>query len=97
MTTHGSQSFKKQRPLLPSAIPTRTHLEVSETNGAHFIAMEFIDGDSLTTIMSLDKNSLGAPLAFLSQVAEGLAKAHGTGIVHRNLEPDNIREFRAQG
>src|SRR5262249_15558493 len=29
-------------------------------------------------------------LKYLQQVAEALAKAHGTGIVHRDLKPDNI-------
>lgn len=64
--------------------------EVGETNGTHFIAMEFIDGDTLATKMTRDKSPLGTLLGFLSQVAEGLAKAHGAAIVHRDLKPDNI-------
>ncbi|MFL6276525.1 MAG: protein kinase domain-containing protein [Blastocatellia bacterium] len=71
--------------------PNIAHIyEVGEANGAHYIAMEFIDGDTLTTSAQRDKYSLGTLLKYLSQVAEGLAKAHAAAIVHRDLKPDNI-------
>lgn len=64
--------------------------EVGEASGTHFIAMEFVDGDTLTARMHRERDSLGALLTFLLQVAEGLAKAHSAGIIHRDLKPDNI-------
>jgi len=71
--------------------PNIAHIyEVGEADGAHFIAMEFVDGDTLTMRMHRERNSLSALLKFLLQVAEGLAKAHSGGIVHRDLKPDNI-------
>ena len=73
--------FRKQKPLPLSAIQTsRTH-EVGEVDGSHFIAMEFVDGDTLTAKLHRQKSTLGTPLKFLSQVAEGLAKAHSRGII----------------
>jgi eukaryotic-like serine/threonine-protein kinase len=71
--------------------PNIAHIyEVGETDGSHFIAMEFVDGDTLTTKLHGEKSNLSTLLKFLSQVAEGLAKAHNAGIVHRDLKPDNI-------
>lgn len=71
--------------------PNIAHIyEVGEADGTHFIAMEFVDGDTLTAKIARDKNPLSTLLKFLSQVAEGLAKAHAAGIVHRDLKPDNI-------
>lgn len=71
--------------------PNIAHIyEVGEVDGNHFIAMEFVDGDTLTTKLHREKSTLSTLLKFLSQVAEGLAKAHAAGIVHRDLKPDNI-------
>src|SRR5215216_5426501 len=67
-----------------------TIYEIGEADGTHYIAMEFVDGDTLTTSMHRGKSSLSTLLKYLSQVAEGLAKAHAAGIVHRDLKPDNI-------
>src|SRR5437016_8022624 len=58
--------------------------------GMHFIAMEFIDGVTLSEKIHRDKAPLQKLLKYLTQVAEGLSKAHAAGIVHRDLKPDNI-------
>jgi serine/threonine protein kinase/Tol biopolymer transport system component len=58
--------------------------------GVHFIAMEYIDGETLGEKIHRDKTPLAKLLKYLAQVAEGLAKAHSAGIVHRDLKPDNI-------
>src|SRR5438477_2210452 len=58
--------------------------------GVHFIAMEYIDGGTLRKKIHRDKTPLPKLLRYLTQVAEGLAKAHSAGIVHRDLKPDNI-------
>jgi eukaryotic-like serine/threonine-protein kinase len=75
--------------------PNIAHIyEVGEADGTHFIAMEYVDGDTLTTIIRRDVFPLSTLLKYLSQVAEGLAKAHTAGIVHRDLKPDNIMVTR---
>lgn len=75
------------------------HSEVTSDDGAddapksdpvHYIAMELIDGDTIRTKIHHDGTDLKKLLAYLSQAAEGLAKAHAAGIVHRDLKPDNI-------
>ena len=71
--------------------PNIAHIyEVGEADGTHYIAMEFVDGDTLTAKIQSDTHPLRTLLKYLSQVAEGLAKAHAAGIVHRDLKPDNI-------
>ena len=61
--------------------------EISESDGVHFIAMEFIDGQTLREKIHRDHTELRKLLRYLQQVAEGLAKAHAAGIVHRDLNP----------
>ena len=63
--------------------------EIGEHDGVNFIAMEFVDGETLGEKIR-DQTPLPKLLEYLRQAAEGLAKAHAAGIVHRDLKPDNI-------
>src|SRR5712692_5293931 len=64
--------------------------EIGEHDGTHFIAMEYIEGDTLREKIHRERTELRKLLRYLQQVAEGLAKAHSANIVHRDLKPDNI-------
>lgn len=71
--------------------PNIAHVyEIAEAEGTHFIAMEYIDGNTLRQAIHRDKAPLETLLTYLIQVAQGLSKAHAAGIVHRDLKPDNI-------
>ena len=71
--------------------PNIAHIyEIGESDDRNFIAMEFVDGVTLRAKIHDEKSDLRTLLKHLLQVAEGLAKAHGSGIVHRDLKPDNI-------
>ena len=63
---------------------------IGESEGVNFIAMEFVDGQTLNAQIHRAKSELRILLKHLFQVADGLAKAHASGIVHRDLKPDNI-------
>src|SRR5436309_6732674 len=71
--------------------PNIAHIyEIGESDGTHFIAMEFVDGVTLRELIHGKQTDLAKLLRYLQHAAEGLAKAHAAGIVHRDLKPDNI-------
>src|SRR5881398_3439919 len=71
--------------------PNIAHVyEIGEAEGVNFIAMEFVEGKTLREKIHLEGTELTKLLRYLQNVAEGLAKAHAAGVVHRDLKPDNI-------
>ncbi len=67
-------------------------------DGTMFLAMEFIEGETLTTLLEREGSLAPARAAELArQIAEGLAAAHELGIVHRDLKPDNIMITKGRG
>lgn len=86
------QRFKQEAQAAASLNhPNIAHIyEIGEFEGTHFIAMEFIDGQTLRDSIHVAQDELPKLLRHLQHVAEGLAKAHGAGIVHRDLKPENI-------
>jgi serine/threonine protein kinase len=71
--------------------PNVAHIyEIGQDDGIHFIAMEFVDGITLREEIHQERTEIPKLLRYLQQVAEGLAKAHAAGVVHRDLKPDNI-------
>ena len=65
-----------------------TIYEVGEANGLHFIAMELVEGKTLSSLR--DKLTLKELLPIIAQVAEALGAAHQSGIIHRDVKPDNV-------
>src|SRR5438309_6165062 len=71
--------------------PNIAHIyEIGEHDGTNFIAMEFVDGQTLRELIHDQQTDLRKLFRYLQHVAEGLAKAHSARIVHRDLKPDNI-------
>lgn len=71
--------------------PNIAHIyEIGEADRFHFIAMEYVQGDTLREQIHHEREELAKLLRILQHVAEGLAKAHAAGIVHRDLKPENI-------
>ena len=68
-----------------------TIYDFGETDGVIYLAMEFVDGAPLTSI--IDESGALPPsraAEITRQAAEGLAAAHEMGIVHRDLKPENL-------
>ena len=67
-----------------------TIYEIDEVDGVTFIAMEFVEGETLGTKIARGIPSFDEILDFARQIARALGKAHELGIVHRDIKPDNI-------
>src|SRR4030095_11806269 len=67
-----------------------TIYEIGETDQLHFIATEFIDGQTIRERIGATRVKLSEVLDITSQVASALAKAHQSGIIHRDIKPENI-------
>lgn len=61
-----------------------------EEEGTHFIAMEFLPGESLKERLSRGKLSVRDALEVAIQIAEGLRAAHDRNIVHRDIKSANV-------
>jgi serine/threonine protein kinase len=64
--------------------------EIDEANGQTFIAMAYIEGESLKDKIASGPLKLNESLDIAIQVAAGLQEAHDKGIVHRDIKSGNI-------
>jgi len=64
--------------------------EIGQTDGVHFIATEFIDGQTLKRRMTRARLKFADVLDVSIQVASALQAAHAAGLVHRDIKPENI-------
>ncbi len=65
--------------------------DYGEENGRHFIAMEFLEGQSLRDRMhAVGALGLRDALEITYQLLDALAYAHQNRVVHRDIKPDNI-------
>ncbi|MGI9471390.1 MAG: serine/threonine protein kinase, partial [Rubripirellula sp.] len=68
-----------------------TAFDAGDSNGVHYLAMEFVDGETLTkTVAHNGPFSVGEAAAVIRQAALGLLHAHRAGIVHRDVKPGNL-------
>src|SRR6185503_8618431 len=58
--------------------------------GGHYIIMEWLDGRSLSDVMTDGVFPVGRAVHVARGIGGALAAAHARGIVHRDLKPDNI-------
>ena len=68
-----------------------TIYEVGEENGRHFIAMEYLEGQSLRDVLQV-RGTLPVPeaLRIAQAIAAALQYAHRHGVIHRDVKPDNV-------
>src|SRR5829696_4672126 len=67
-----------------------TVYEVGEADGAAFIAMEYVEGETLRSRLAGGPFGAGEALDVAAQIADALSAAHRAGIVHRDVKPENV-------
>src|SRR5262245_6108573 len=67
-----------------------TIYEMGDEGGRHYIATEFVDGETLRQHLARAPMELTKVLDVAIQVAGALEEAHAAGIVHRDIKPENM-------
>ena len=64
--------------------------EIGEADSIHFMATEYVEGETLRERMANAELSVREIVALAVQIASALRAAHRAGIVHRDIKPENI-------
>jgi hypothetical protein len=64
--------------------------DVDEVNGTLFIALEFVEGQTVGQLVGNRELDLLGAVEIAIQASDGLGKAHAVGIIHRDIKSDNL-------
>jgi dienelactone hydrolase len=67
-----------------------TIFEIGQTSTTPFIAMEFVEGETLRARLRAGRLPLREAIEIALQVARALGAAHEKGIIHRDIKPENV-------
>src|SRR6202045_1481190 len=82
---------REARSISSLSHPNICHLyDVGQQDGASYLVMEYLEGETLADRLRKGPLSLEQVLKTGVEICEGLEKAHCTGVAHRDLKPSNI-------
>ena len=82
---------REARAISSLSHPNICHLyDVGEQDGAGYLVMEYLEGETLADRLRKGPLSLEQVLKTGREICEGLEKAHHKGVAHRDLKPSNI-------
>ena len=64
--------------------------EIGEWEGTHYIATEYVEGETLRQRLARGRQSVGESLEIGVQLFSAIAAAHEAGICHRDIKPENV-------
>lgn len=67
-----------------------TIFDMDETNGLHYIAMQYVEGKNVRQLCNGRPLELESALRIAIQVTDALAAAHARGIIHRDIKSGNV-------
>ncbi len=71
--------------------PNAAHIyEIGQANGSHYLAMEYIEGQTLEARLESGPLPVAEIISIGAQVADALDAAHARGIAHRDIKPANL-------
>ncbi|MBP6821155.1 MAG: serine/threonine-protein kinase, partial [Acidobacteria bacterium] len=71
-----------------------TIYEIGEIENKHFIAAEYIDGQTLREVIAEGRVAEKEAIEIAIQICSALSAAHEAGIIHRDIKPENIMRRR---
>ncbi|HKS28724.1 MAG TPA: protein kinase [Pyrinomonadaceae bacterium] len=85
------QSIKEARAVAGLEHPNICAVHgIEEIDGYHFIVMQYVEGETLSSLASKDALELKQILDLAEQITCALEAAHAHGIIHRDIKPQNI-------
>ena len=72
-----------------------TIYEIAAHDGHDFIAMEYVEGETIRGLLDRGRIETRRAVELCSQAASGIAAAHEAGIIHRDIKPENLMVTRS--
>ena len=64
--------------------------QVGQWRGQPYLVLELLDGDALSDRIAKGRPSVTEAIRWMAEICRGLIHAHGQGLVHRDLKPQNV-------
>ncbi|NNF42110.1 MAG: protein kinase [Phycisphaerales bacterium] len=64
---------------------------IEEVDGHRYLILEYVPGETLAEMLDRGPMPVGEALPVALQIAEAIECAHGCGLIHRDLKPDNVK------